>query len=449
MYFRQVLSCVFILLAFSPFQHLSAQEAVRVLIESEDYRSPMIRGISNDGKYLAETAIDVNRNAEADVQFGTVPRSKQIAGPFWLGARLWPIHDVKSGKIALMLSQLIKDPKQDNPFRSELKPGFEKSLFDSVQEKIVLRFPTVTDQGSRGSHGRITNFWFGSPGSLMVLAVDEKARLNRLGRIAIKTKELDDLGAEDIMGPESIGTLGETFFDDGSGFLNTSELRIHRYTKNGEQRSAIPALADNLSRIARQPVTLGPDQDCWLAAYDEGLILWDLGGMKKIKTVVFNREQFPPDNKKHRYVAMLSQDQAIVFTAVDYTRGDAYLLDLNTGKVLDSVGMETIVPYMGSSSRLHIADSGKYVCFRAMEKGSQLNDELAFCFKVEGSKIKGPWRIDDPDSRLPLRNVHNIVCASKAPVLAVETKETASSSPGAKKQRILLVDLEALTANRE
>lgn len=423
-------------------QSLLAQDPIKVLVESNSYRTPMIRSISSDGKYLEETKVSVQRNLRAEVQFKAVANADKLQGTSWEGATLRTIHDVKTGMIALMLSQVVKDTSNEKPFSQELQMGFEKKLYPEIEEDIIVRFPAVS-QGYTitGGNGRIMNSWLGNSGLLNIAVYNETTMSSRLGSIDIVSKKVVDLEIERFYEPASGGTLEEVVFSDGKSFIDLGAPRIIRFTKDGTKRTDLHL---SLGREHPKSITLGVDENAVLAAYEEGLIVWDTSGQQKLKSVPLDPRLYYKQFQG-RTIAMLTDNLAIVLAKSGSRRSDAFLVDLNSGDILDTLVMGDL--YNPQINALRLAASGKFACFQASVWGEQTKDaSQAFCLKIEGRKLVGPWQIIDPQSDLPLTQVRNIVAATKAPILALETNTTINSGAGAERQRILIADLEKLTS---
>ncbi|TWT57279.1 hypothetical protein KOR42_06380 [Thalassoglobus neptunius] len=420
------------------------EDPVRLLLETSNFDGPFIHGISNDGKYLAALPFEVARNTEGDVQFGLVPQQEKINGHTWIGAKLWPIFDIESTDIAVLISQTYEPPEEkENPFRKKLQPGFEMSLFPRVLEEGIVRFPTVSEKGAINDHGRVTNVWFGPPGSLFVTAINQQTHLNRLGSVEIDSKKMRDLMIDRVAGPNSRTPFTETFFSDGRGYFDTWNLRIYRYGNRSEQRTDIPKFFAKMAHASNQRVTLGPDEDCWLASYPEGVMLWDLTGKKMLKSTTFDLSVFPSDQGL-RYATMLSKDRAAILRKEPYEWIELFLVDLNSGEVLDSRRIEDFQPLVNLDRRLLVANSGNHVCLLA-ENAKEMSDGV-FCFKIADDKLHGPWRLQDPENNEPIEHVLNMVVAKDAPVMAFETKGRNYNGPMPEKPRIFAVDLNALTS---
>lgn len=403
-----------------------AQSAAKVIYCSPVNRYPLLGAVSDDGRYVAQTAHGVFRNAKGEVRF-TLDRD------FWFTGSMQVIQHTSDGRIALVVSQVSDEPRNASPFNGPLT-AFEKELYGAADE-VTVRFPNTKPRPSpKGA--TVVSTYFGPAGKIRV-AVDEtndygNPESYHVREIDIATrKDADSYAIERIPHPwtsEEIPPL----LDQGAGFIFVSAPDcIYGLSKNTPHKYLLEFIS---KKIAAQPywrsqgggLSVGEDNKTLLASYEGGLVLWKMSGESLVKV----RLDLP--SSVVRYVALLPGGRAFLTTR----QGDLQLVDLKDGEPLSTAKIDKTVTIQESSRILQTAASGKYVCLTT-------GDRTAACIKIDGDQIRGPWFIQDPETGRTLTDVLQIRAARRAPILVIETVNYSNGDEHP--SRLISVDLNELT----
>lgn len=398
---------VFAFLIFIGFVPRSfGEDCARELHRMAENNVHLLYAISDDGKHVAQPAIDFRRDVAGNLSISRTPNDQS-----WVAGRIQIIRSTKDGRVVRAISQRQVDRKDQDPFTKPLGP-YAKKLFEVPDDRHTQLKTPGTDR-----LGRVGATALSRAGKLLV-SVEGPAKnwceleleTGKWGRpFAWQT----NLGSWSQLSPAGL-------LPAASGY---SAKCVHGWEIDLTPSGAEPCLLP-IESTFRNEAAVSPDGRWILARYEKGIMLYSQRGQKITQV---------PCSIDVRHVALLSEQHACLF----FTSGTIKVVDLDQGAIVQSIECPVGPPRLNQPAEaIELADNGRYIIFRAGDRQPHV-----VVFRNEEGTLSGPWLVRDPKTKRPLiaRDVR-IKAARFAPAAAISIAYSRDRSPA----RLLMVDLAKL-----
>lgn len=405
----------------------------------------VLYSVSNDGKYLSQIEESVFQDANGKLTVNHNPKQG------FLCAKRQIIRRITDGQIALIIGDSFDVEAEKGPFAVAVSP----------KDRILYGYP---DAPYYLTPETTLYTYFGKPHEILVgvLGPGVKSAYPRhhtiIRRIDIEQQKV--LSSNRVhptvknSSPPSASFSGRRSPEPVLGLEHNS----HRYCLLSSavalfdgnliylNQDVGPAIIDIKVPGSEGPRTvraIGYNNESLLASYDLGLILWKLpADLSKEKATIQYAVRLPYEQGKQDVyeVQLVGRHHAAVYWRDRRSRASQLdLYDLSKGQDQPLLASHRFNDIFTRTAKVDFisGDSGRYLCFRDPA------DHKVVVMKIEGSQMKGPWYILNPDTKQEFRDVRKISTARLAPHLVFEAAEKIDADKEA--IRLVHVDLAKLT----